>query len=81
VSISYSSPDRDAVWAEDSGGPKEPHIRSESSPDLPLQGAILGKRTAHSKVKGPSVIFTKGLNQSTVPFGFGLRWTKEPRIR
>ena len=47
--------DRDAVWVEDSAGPKESCIRWD--PDPPWEGAILrGKGASHCKVYGQSAV-------------------------
>jgi len=43
------SADRDAVWVEDSSGPKDPCIRW--GPDLPWEWAILGDGAAHCTVQ------------------------------
>jgi len=66
--------DRDAVWVEDLGGPKEPCIRW--GPDPPLEGAILrGKeRGVHYKVWGHSaVICAKAAEPIAIPFGLWAR--------
>jgi len=72
--------DRDAVWVEDSSGPKEPCVRW--GPDSPCDGAILrGKGVSHCKVRETlrtAVICAKTgeVNRLRCRLGYGRGWTQ-----
>jgi len=78
----YSEPckngctDRDAVWVEDSDGPKEPCIRW--GPDPPWEGAILrGKRASHI-VKYRDTLRSCAKTAEPIEMTFGL-WARMGR--
>jgi len=62
--------DRDAVWVEDSGGPRKPCIRWGSRLRGKEHPIVKYRDTLQSSVQ-------KGQNQSRCCFGCGLEWAKE----
>jgi len=67
--------DRDAVWVEDSDGPREPCIRW--GPDISSEDAILGTRRAHCKYRDflPWAVQERQ-NRSICRLDCGLGWAE-----
>jgi len=66
--------DVDAVWVEDSGGPREPCIRW--GPDPPWEGAMRGKMAPIVKYSDFLPWAVQKLSQSICHLGCGLRWAE-----
>jgi len=75
IGLSHSWTNGDAVWVEDSGGPKEPCIRWGSYPPMG-RTSFEGKEGAfHCKARLPLSV-QKWLNRKRCCLGFGLRWAQ-----